>query len=118
MTEGPSVVARVSGVCLTVQFGGDMDWRTAPYFRDRLLGEIARGPRCVVLDLSSVPFCDSAGVSVLLWAWRQVEGAGAVLVLACARPQVARTLTLTGVDSVLRMYGSVAEAQREMAVDG
>ncbi|MGW0601657.1 STAS domain-containing protein [Streptomyces sp. NPDC002776] len=116
MTAEPSVDTSVSGACLILPLGGEMDWQTAPFFRTRLVDEIARGLRCVVVDLSGVSFCDSAGLNVLLWAWRQAEGAGSVLVLASVPPKLQRMLTMTGVDSVLRVYGSVTEAEAEMVV--
>lgn len=63
-------------------------------------------------------FCDSAGLNVLLRAWRRVEGAGSVLGLACAPPNLQRMLSTTGVDSVLRVYGTAAEAEAELMVGG
>jgi anti-sigma B factor antagonist len=95
-----------------------MDYETAPFFRERLLEEITRGQRGVVLDLSAVSFCDSAGLNVLLWAWQQAKMADAVLVLACVPAHWQRMLTMTGVDTVVRVYGTVAEAENEMVVDG
>ncbi len=118
MTAEPSTDASESGVCLVVRLGGEMDWQTAPFFRNRLVDEIARGLRCVVLDLSAVSFCDSAGLNVLLVAWRQAEEAGSVLALACVPGFLQQMLTMTGVDSVLRMYGTVTEAGNEMAGGG
>ncbi|GAA2768504.1 STAS domain-containing protein [Streptomyces paradoxus] len=118
MTAEPSVAASVSGMCLAVQLGGDMDYQTAPFLRGRIGEEIARGLRYVVLDLSGVSFCDSAGLNVLLWAWRQAGGAGSVLVLACVPLNLQRMLSMTGVDSVLPVYGTVAEAEAEMAAGG
>ncbi|MEU0427967.1 STAS domain-containing protein [Streptomyces canus] len=43
---------------------------------------IARGDRFIVLDLSGVSFCDSAGLNVLLGAWRQADAGGAMVVPA------------------------------------
>lgn len=115
MTAEPSVQASASGKCLTVQVIGDMDYQTARFLLARLGEEITTGRSCVVLDLSAVSFCDSAGLNVLLWARRQVEEAGSVLVLACVPPSLRRVLSMTGVDSVLRVYDTVAEAEDELA---
>jgi len=95
-----------------------MDYETAPFFRERLLEEIARGQRCVVLELSALMFCDSAGLNVLLWARQQAKKAGAVLVLACVPATLQQMLAMTGVDTVVRVYGTVAEAEDELVVDG
>jgi anti-sigma B factor antagonist len=105
-------------LCLIVRVCGEMDYQTAPFFRARLGDEISQGQRCVVLDLSEVSFCDSAGLNVLLWAWRQTGGARAVLVLACVPKDLRRVLAMTGADSLLSVYDTVAEAEAEMAVGG
>ncbi|WP_143663530.1 STAS domain-containing protein [Streptomyces sp. NRRL B-24085] len=118
MTAEPSVQANASGTSLTVQVGGDMDWQTAPFFRERLLGEITTGQQHVVLELSAVSFCDSAGLNVLLWAWRRAGQAGSMLVLARVQPKVQRTLAMTGADTVLRVYDTVREAENALVADG
>ncbi|MEV5434478.1 STAS domain-containing protein [Streptomyces sp. NPDC052682] len=118
MTAEHSVHANPMGTSLIVQVIGDMDYETAPFFRSRLLEEITRGQQRVVLDLSAVTFCDSAGLNVLLWAWRQAEQAGVVLVLACVPPNLQRMLSMTGVDTVVGVYGTVAEAENELVTDG
>ncbi|WP_086724245.1 STAS domain-containing protein [Streptomyces sp. NRRL B-24085] len=118
MTAEPSVQANASGTSLTVQVGGEMDWQTAAFLRERLLGEITAGQRCVVLDLSAVSFCDSAGLNVLLWAWRRAGQAGSVLVLAGVQQKVQRTLEMAGADTVLRVYRTVGEAENALDADG
>jgi anti-anti-sigma factor len=114
MTAEPSVQANASGTALTVQVGGDMDWQAASFLRARLLEEITAAHRRVVLDLSAVSFCDSAGLNVLLWAWRLVDQAGSELVLACVPVRVQRTMAMTGVDTVVRVYDTVDEAQNAL----
>ncbi|WP_413470929.1 STAS domain-containing protein [Streptomyces peucetius] len=51
-----------------------MDYETAPFFWQRLLEALAGSDGFVVLDLSGVSFCDSAGLNVLLRAGRQAQG--------------------------------------------
>lgn len=72
----------------------------------------------MVLELSALMFCDSAGLNVLLWARQQAKRAGAVLVLACVPATLQQMLAMTGVDTVVRVYGTVAEAEDELVVDG
>ncbi|MGI5405246.1 STAS domain-containing protein [Streptomyces chartreusis] len=63
-----------------------------------------------MLDLSGVMFCDSAGLSVLLGAWRQADAGGAVLVLAGVSESLRQILEMTGVDRVMRGFDTVPEA--------
>ncbi|KUN40455.1 hypothetical protein AQJ30_07360 [Streptomyces longwoodensis] len=93
-----------------MQLSGDIDYLTASFFQDRLLEKIALGRQRVVLDLDAVPFCDSAGLNVLVHAWQQAKQTGAVLVLACAPQKLQRMLRMTGIDTLMPVYGTVAEA--------
>ncbi len=51
-------------------------------------------------------------------AWQRAERDGAVLVLAYVQPLVQRVLTMTGADTVLRMYDTVAEAENALLAGG
>jgi anti-sigma B factor antagonist len=88
-----------------------MDYMSRPVIRERLGELIARGGRSIVLDLSGVTFCDSAGLNILLVARLQADDRGAELVLACVSPQLQRILQMTGADQVLLSYASVDEAE-------
>ncbi|CAM5515142.1 anti-sigma-B factor antagonist [Streptomyces xanthochromogenes] len=107
----PSVDASVSGICRVVRVGGEMACESAPFFRARLLAETAQGQSHVVLDLSAMAFCDSAGLNVLAETWREAHATGVVVVLACVAPSLRRMLSITGLSDVLPAYATVAEAE-------
>ncbi|MFG2723708.1 STAS domain-containing protein [Streptomyces canus] len=75
---------------------------------------IARGDR-FVLDPSGVSFCDSAGLNVLLGAWRQADAGGAMVVLARVPEPLLRILQMTGADQLLRVHGTVTDAEAVFA---
>ncbi|MFF3484473.1 STAS domain-containing protein [Streptomyces sp. NPDC002701] len=106
-----SVETAVVGRCLIGRVSGEMDHASAPTLRARFRELIVQGNRFIVLDLSEVPFCDSAGLNVLLAAWRQADAVAAVLVLACVPAGLRRVLRITGADQVLRVYDTVTDAQ-------
>jgi anti-sigma B factor antagonist len=107
----PSVETIASGRCLVARVSGEMDYVTDPVFRPQFKELLSRGDRFIVLDLSNVSFCDSAGLNVLLGVWRQADESGAVLVLACVPEPLRRILQMTGVDQLLRVYDTVTEAE-------
>ncbi|MEW2252308.1 STAS domain-containing protein [Streptomyces sp. NPDC058733] len=115
MPTEPSVDVTANGKCLIVRISGDMDHQTAPFFRTRLKEEITRGQRGAVLDMSAVSYFDSAGLNLLLNAWRQAREAGSVLALARVPAPVHRILTITAADKVLHVYDTVAEAKDKIA---
>jgi anti-anti-sigma factor len=100
-----------AGRCLVARVSGEMDYVTEPVFRPQFKELIARSDRFIVLDLSGVSFCDSAGLSMLLGAWRQADASGAVVVLACVPGPVRRILEMTGANQLLRVFDTIADAE-------
>ncbi|MFH8659979.1 STAS domain-containing protein [Streptomyces afghaniensis] len=107
----PSVEAILSGRCMVARVSGEMDYVTEPVLRSQFKELLSRDSRFIVLDLSGVSFCDSAGLNVLIGAWRQADAGGTVLVLACAPESLRPILQMTGVDQLLRVYGTVTDAE-------
>jgi anti-anti-sigma factor len=108
---GPAVETIAAGRCLLAKVSGEMDYKTESVFRPQLEALIARGDRGIVLDLSGVSFCDSAGLNVLLGVRRQAEASGAVVVLAAVPEALLRILEMTGVDQLLPVYATAADAE-------
>jgi anti-sigma B factor antagonist len=91
--------SRVDGAA-RVAVAGEVDVDTAPRMRDALLEAIADGEP-VVVDLSSVTFMDSTGLSALVVAHRAAEVSGIPLRLRGVPRQLMKLLTLTGLDGLL-----------------
>jgi anti-anti-sigma factor len=100
----------VSGGCVIARVSGEMDFTTRPDFRERFAELVARGQRFIVLDLSGVTFCDSAGLNALLVGRLQTDKRGVGLVVAGVPQHLRRTLEMTGADQVLTAYDTVADA--------
>ncbi len=73
----------------------------APALRERLIGLLHPGTRLLVLDLSLVSSCDSAGLAVLIGAQRRAQVLGIVMRIAAPSVPVAKLLRLTGLDRSL-----------------
>jgi anti-sigma B factor antagonist len=78
---------------------GELDMATAPQLSDAISSAASTGRQRVVLDLSSVTFVDSTGISALCLAQGALEERGAVLVLGSLSPQVQSALQIVGLDS-------------------
>ena len=100
-----------------VRLDGALDAPAASALRDRLIGLLHPGTRLLVLDLSQVPSCDSAGLAVLVGAERRARTLGIVMRLAAPSVPVAKLLRLTGLDRALTIYpdlpGALAADQRQ-----
>jgi anti-sigma B factor antagonist len=87
---------------------GELDAYTVAAFRDAL-GEMATKPR-VVIDLSDVPFMDSAGLGALIGGIRRAREHGGDVAVACSRPTLTRLLHTTGFDRIVPVTDTVDAA--------
>lgn len=107
----PSVHTSLSGDCLLARISGDMIYENQALLRGRFDDLLQHPARCIVLDLAQVAFCDSAGLNVLLDLRLQAEQENTVLFLACVPATLRRVLEITGSGQVLRVFGTVTDAQ-------
>jgi anti-sigma B factor antagonist len=92
---------------------GEIDVTTAGELLLALLEAAARGSTTIVVDLTGTPFCDSAGLTVLVQAHRRALAEGGELRLVIpADGAVFRVFTLTGLDRFIPRFDRVGEALR------
>ena len=87
---------------------GELDAYTVTQFREAL-GELASRPR-LVIDLSSVPFMDSAGLGALIGGIRRAREQGGEVAVACSRPTLTRLLHTTGFDRIVPVVPTLEAA--------
>lgn len=99
-----------SGQMAVVTAAGEIDVVNAESLRDALLSALNAGARGLVIDLTATTFLDSSGVSALVRAWRRAQATETTLRLAVVSPAVLRVLGLVGIDRLIEVHPSVAEA--------
>jgi anti-sigma B factor antagonist len=67
--------------------------------------------RALMLDMSGVPYVDSAGIGVLVGAYVSRQKNGRILAVVGVTDRVRTTLNITQVEKLLQFYGSISEAQ-------
>ena len=87
---------------------GELDAFTVSQFREAL-AELATTPR-LVIDLSEVPFIDSAGLGALIGGIRRTREQGGDVTVACNRATLIRLLRTTGFDRIVTVADTVDEA--------
>ena len=87
---------------------GELDAYTVAAFRDTLT-DLSNQPR-VVIDLSEVPFMDSAGLGALIGGIRRARENGGEVAVACSRPTLTRLLHTTGFDRIVPVTETVEAA--------
>jgi anti-sigma B factor antagonist len=102
--------------CTVCRPVGELDAFTVSQFR-QALGEVASSPR-LLIDLSGVPFVDSAGLGALIGGIRRVRELGGEAAVACPRPTLTRLLRTTGFDRIVTVAPTVDEAMQALCPDG
>lgn len=88
---------------------GELDAFTVSQFR-QALAELASQAR-LIIDMSGVPFVDSAGLGALIGGIRRTRELGGEVVVVVNRPGLVRTLRTTGFDRIVAMTENLDEAK-------
>jgi anti-sigma B factor antagonist len=96
---------------LVVSVQGQVDLYAAPDLKARLIDALDRGDGRVVVDVTESTFLDSTAVSTLLSAHRRAQRRGGHVVLVSTSDEIARTLSITGLDGILDVVESIDEAR-------
>ena len=86
-----------------------VDARLATEFKRQLVAVVESGHPLIALDLSEVDIIDSSGLGAIVYALKQLQGRGD-LVIVGARPAVVTLFRLTRMDKVFRMFARTDEA--------
>jgi anti-sigma B factor antagonist len=87
---------------------GELDAYSVAQFREALTS-LTNSAR-LLIDLSDVPFMDSAGLGALIGGIRKVRDAEGDVAVACSRPTLTRLLHTTGFDRIVPVTETVDEA--------
>jgi anti-anti-sigma factor len=99
-----------SGRTAVVTATGEVDITNAEGLRDALLSALNAGALGLVVDMTATTFIDSAGVTALVRASRRATATEATVRLAVIAPAVLRVLNLVGIDQLVQVHPSVADA--------
>jgi anti-sigma B factor antagonist len=92
---------------------GELDAFTVSQFR-QTLAELASSHR-LLIDMSGVPFVDSAGLGALIGGIRRARELGGDVAVACNRPTLTRLLRTTGFDRIVTVAETIEEAAAALA---
>lgn len=97
-------------VVLTVT--GDLDMLTAPALADAIWAAARREPTALIVDLLTVTFLASAGMTLLLTARAEMAPSIRFGVVADG-PATSRPLKMLGVDQIVPLYRTLPDAMAE-----
>jgi anti-sigma B factor antagonist len=72
--------------------------------------------RALIIDLTAVPYVDSAGIGALVGAYVSSQNGGRNLALVGANERIRNSLRVAWVESLFRFFDSVSAAEQASAV--
>ncbi|SES41478.1 STAS domain-containing protein [Lentzea albida] len=93
-----------------VELAGELDMKTAKTSLADVLLVLDQRPNGIVVDLHGVTFFGSAGVSLLISVQQEAGQQGVPFGIVAAHKAVTRSLTVSGMDSRLPLFATVADA--------
>jgi anti-sigma B factor antagonist len=99
---------------LLVRLSGEIDIATTELASASIRAAVAPPARLVLIDVSAVTFCSSAGLGNLVEARNLAGQHNITLALVGVGRPVDRPLSVTGLGGEFRIYATVAEALAEL----
>lgn len=97
-----------TAACTICRPRGELDAFSVGRLRERL-GALVAADR-LVIDLSEVPFLDSAGIGALIGAIRKTREHGGSVAVACSRTNLLRLLQTTMFDRIVPVRPTLDDA--------
>ena len=94
-----------------IKFSTDkLDAIVAPDLKAELVLINKNGAKNILIDLESVKYCDSSGLSALLIGHRICKEANGSFILSSNQPAVEKLITISQLDSILNIKATAQEA--------
>ena len=100
-SDGMTVLALAGPLTLSTLFSFQNEFR-------------AMKPKVLILDLSGMPYMDSAGLGLVMNYYVSAQDGGRKILLACVNERVQALLQMTKVDGVLKSFRTVEEAEASL----
>ncbi len=87
-----------------------LDVVIAPELKAEFLALCAQGIKKIIIDLSDVRYCDSSGLSALLFCERRIRENEGEVFLVGVSDKVLNLIKITRLDSLFKFFNTVDEA--------
>ena len=89
-----------------IRLSGGLDLAAAPALREQLIDVLHRGTGLLIIDLSHVLSCDTAGLAVLIGTQRRARLLGTKMRILAPSPPVTKALRSTGLYRNFSIYAT------------
>ena len=94
-----------------------LDAIVAPDLKSEIVLISKQGAKNILIDLESVKYCDSSGLSALLVGHRVCKEANGIFILSALQPAVEKLIAISQLDSILNIKETAQEAIDTVLVD-
>jgi len=101
--------------CASVVLAGRLDAGNAQMVKETLKQLVEAGSTYLIVDLSKVPFVDSAGLAALVSALKATRRVDGTVLLAGVQPQARTVFSLTMLDQIFALHPSLEAARDSLA---
>jgi len=91
-----------------------LDGDAAAEFKAEILLHSRSGIEVLFVDLSEVEYCDSSGLSALLFAHREMKASGGAAIFVSLSPALTSYVQVSQLDRVLYIYDSKDDALSDL----
>ena len=113
-----ATTAQIGGDAYVVSVSGELDIASAGRFAKEFERTAERDARRVIVDLIGLTFIDSVALGVLTEEARRLRATGGTCIVVSQDPRILRVFEITGLDRILRIERSLAEAVEGIASNG
>ncbi len=87
-----------------------LDSIVSPDVKSELVLVFKNGEKNVIVDLSSVRYCDSSGLSSLLIGYRLAQESNGIFIICGLQTAVQKLITISQLDSIIEITKTLPEA--------
>lgn len=101
----------VSAIRVIVSISGDIDAYHSPKLKEEMEKYLTGEAKEILLDLSDVPYIDSAGLGTLVSILRETRNFKKGLKLIGLRPNIKRIFEMTRLDKIFDIFDTIEESK-------
>ena len=110
-----NTVFEVHNKTLVVYLSGEIDHSNSITYKRAIMEQVElNNIKSLVLDFERVRYIDSSGIGLILGRYNQMKALNGILAISGASHQLYMLLRISGVNSIIRCFGSVKEACKEI----
>lgn len=96
---------------VVIQISGEIDHHTAKELRTKTETALLQmSGKNIIFGFQEVSFMDSSGIGVMIGRYKQIQGLGGRIAIACPNEKITEIIRLSGLSQLLPSFATLEEA--------